>query len=88
MIQGKGANREGVSQAGSAKTKPWVAPGVNLDLSLVPVSPLVVRIEAGGTVQAAKTKFAYQQTGSDSQPEVYSVPTIGFYLGLGAGVSF
>jgi hypothetical protein len=87
VIQGKGANREGVSSADSAKTTPWVAPGVNLGLVMVPVSPLVLRLEAGGVVQTVKTSFVYQVSPSSRQ-EVYSIPLLGYYLGLGAGIRF
>jgi hypothetical protein len=83
MIRGKGANREDVSSAARAETTPWVAPGVNLGLYLVPVSPLVLRLEAGGMVQIVKTRFIY-----DVRQEVYSIPLFGYYLGLGAGARF
>jgi hypothetical protein len=85
VIQGKGANRENVSSAASAQTTPWVAPGLNVGFYLVPVSPLVLRLEAGGMVEAVMTEFVYDVS-RDLRQKVYSIPLFGWYLGLGAGV--
>ncbi len=84
-IRGRGSRQENVN-AREATTKPWAAPGVGVGFAWVPFSPLVLRVEAGGMVEAIRTTFAYRAGGTDQL--VYQVPPFGAYLGLGAGVVF
>jgi hypothetical protein len=87
LIRGMGSQAEAVKTIGSAKTTPWVAPGLGLGVALVPLSPLVLKLEAGGTVQAEQTEFVYQASPSSNR-KVYSIPLLGWFLGFGAGVRF